>query len=450
MKKITICILFTFFTFHVNAQYIEGRIFDAETNKPIEGVNVYVDNVEVGAFSNSKGIYYLKIAVNKTDIGNIHFSHIGYNNLEISLNKGQKEYNVYLVRDVNSLDEVTIAEKRNLKKTISYTQLKSMKSGVFSFGGVLKDDKIYVVGGDASFQTDGPKRALEKYEHTNLTLVEILQKSQGSYNLELYKGDFLTYDILTNTWKNNKGLVDKIAYHNANIVNDSLYVLGGITLSVSKKKEYLNTTIEIIDLKTNEKIVDQTNPHQAVDFASFNYQGNLIVLGGSVKEKKNGTKEYENKVHLYDIKQGFWYELDTMPVAKETQGVLIKDKIFLIGGFNKKPLSEIESYNLITKKWQKEGDLFFSMESPALASNNEMIYIFDKDKIYTYNTINKELSEYYIKLNMTCSKMFFSNDKLYILGGLNLGDYEVTPSSSLYSIDVLEFNKTKIMRSKTL
>ncbi|MFD1293103.1 carboxypeptidase-like regulatory domain-containing protein [Lutibacter holmesii] len=450
MKKITTCILFVFIAISSYSQYIEGRIFDAATNKPIEGVNVSVVNLEDGTFSNPKGVYYLKIATNKKGLGNIQFSHIGYQTVEMALNKGQKIYNVYLVKNVNFLDEVALVNQRNLKQTISYKKLKSMKYGIFSFGGVLNNDKIFVVGGDASYNFDAVEKTLEKYEHSDLTLIEKLLKAGVSYNYDMYRGDFLTYDIPTNTWEKNILKFDKRSAHNVNIINQYVYILGGKILSSGGRKDYLNATIELLDVQNNTRIVDETNPHQAVNFASFNYQGNLIVLGGSVKMKKSGAKEYNNKVHLYNLKEGFWYQLDTMSVAKETQGVLIKDKIYLIGGFNKKPLSQIESYNLKTNTWQKEGNLFFGMESPAIANNNEIIYLFDKDKIYTYNTLTKELNEFYIKLNITYSKMYFSNNKLYILGGLRFGDFETTPSSALYSIDISEFNKTKIIRTKTL
>lgn len=450
MRKITSCILFTFLTISCYSQYIEGKIFDAATNKPIEGVHIYIDDVEDGALSNSKGIYYLKFPFSSIEFGNIHFSHIGYSNVAVPFKKKKKEYNVYLNKDITSLGEVSIVEKRNLGQTISYKKLKSMKGGLFSFGAVLKNDKIHVVGGNASYQIDGAKRAVEKYADTDLTLIEILQKSTGAYFQNIYKGDFLTYNIPKDTWTKSETKFDKRAFHNANLFGENLYVLGGTTMSVSKKKEYLNTNVEIINLQTNIKIVDETNPHQAVNFVSFNYQGNLIVAGGSVKKKRNGTKEYTNKVHFYDLKEGYWYELDSMPSAKETNGVLIDDKIYLIGGFNSKPLSEIESFDLNTKKWKKEGDLFFGMESPAVSNNKGIIYIFDKGKIYTYNTKNKELNEFYIKLNMTCSKMYFLNDKIYLLGGINIGDYDITPSSSLYSIDITEFNKTQIIRTKTL
>lgn len=450
MKNISLAFLFFFTSFISYSQYIEGKILDSETNKPIEGVHIYIDNVENGALSNSKGIYYLKIPSSNVDIGNIHFSHIRYTNVEIPFNKNQKEYNISLKKDVNNLNEIAITGKRNLKQTISYKKLKSMKGGLFSFGGVLNNDKIHVVGGNASYKIDGAKRAVEKYADTDLTLIEILQKSNGNYFQDIYKGDLLTYNITTNTWTKSETEFDKRAFHNANIFGENLYVLGGTTMSVSKKKEYLNTNIEIINLETNTKIVDETNPHQAVNFVSYNYQGNLIVAGGSIKKKRNGVKEYSNKVHFYDLKEGYWYELDSMPSAKETNGVLINDKIYLIGGFNNKPLSEIESFDLITKTWKKEGNLFFGMESPAVSNNNGIIYIFDRGKIYTYNTKNKALDEFYIKLNLTNAKMYFSNNKIYLLGGITIGDYDTTPSSALYSIDISEFNKTQIRRTKTL
>ena len=213
-------------------------------------MHLYLDNVENGTLSNSKGNYYLKFLTSRVDSGNIHFSRIGYNNIEVPFIKKQKEYNVFLNKNVNNLDEIAILKKRNLKQTISYKKLKSMKSGLFAYGGVLNNDKIYVVGSNASYQIDRPKRALEKYAETDLTLIEILQKSRGSCFLDIFKGDFITYDIPTNTWNKNEVKFDKRASHNANLFNKNLYILGGTTMSINKKKEYLNTNIEIINLET--------------------------------------------------------------------------------------------------------------------------------------------------------------------------------------------------------
>ncbi len=57
-----------------------------------------------------------------------------------------------------------------------------------------------------------------------------------------------------------------------------------------------------------------------------------------------------------------------MPVAKETKGILVNDKFYLIGGYNGKAPFSIESYNLKTGKWKKEGELFYGISKPALTS----------------------------------------------------------------------------------
>ena len=54
----------------------------------------------------------------------------------------------------------------------------------------------------------------------------------------------------------------------------------------------------------------------------------------------------------------FWYELANMPIAKELNGVLINDKIYVFGGNNGKALSNIETYHLISGKWKKKESYF--------------------------------------------------------------------------------------------
>jgi len=139
-----------------------------------------------------------------------------------------------------------------------------------------------------------------------------------------------------------------------------------------------------------------------------------------------------------------------MPTAKETNGVLIQNKIYLIGGFNTKPLSTLESFDLLTEKWNTEGELFYGTSNPAIATNNGIIYFFENEKIFTYNTNTKQLKEYLISLPMKASKLYFSDNKLYLLGGYIENYYSKFPSANLYSIDINEFENTKPNRSKFL
>ena len=164
----------------------------------------------------------------------------------------------------------------------------------------------------------------------------------------------------------------------------------------------------------------------------------------------NGAKEYSNKVHSYDINSGFWYELIDLPIAKETNGVLIQDKIYLIGGYNSKPLSTIESFDILTEKWETVGELFNSISCPAITQNNGIIYFFENEKFYTYDTKSKQLKEYLINIPMKGSELYFSNNKLYLIGGYIENYYSKYPSANLFSIDIDEFENTKPNRSKFL
>ena len=58
-----------------------------------------------------------------------------------------------------------------------------------------------------------------------------------------------------NSWKRKELKFKKRAYHNINYFNNKIYVLGGKGLSANKKKEYLNNTIEIYDIKNDSKLL---------------------------------------------------------------------------------------------------------------------------------------------------------------------------------------------------
>jgi hypothetical protein len=171
-------------------------------------------------------------------------------------------------------------------------------------------------------------------------------------------------------------------------------------------------------------------------------------MGGSVKLKHNGEKLFTNKSHMYNLESGLWYQLIDMSEAKEANGVLIKNKIYLVGGFNNKPLKDIESYDLSTGKWKKEAELFSGISDPGLTAHHNNIYIYDDGKIYTYNTNTKELNEYLIDLPYKSSELYYFNDKLYLLGGYFENEYSQRPSRNLYSISLNEFDKTRINKSR--
>jgi len=429
------------------AQNINGIALDKETNKPLKGVHVYIKNTNKGTLTNKNGAFKLSESkINKKDT--ISFSHIGYKSVNIPYQKFNKNYKIYFVKSINRLNEVGVVKKIKLKTSIRFNKLASMPTELHSFGSLLIDNKIYVLGGDITFEVDGLKKAAN--EHPNLSLFDHLQLAKQYWNYESYTGKLSIYDIKQNKWLvNDKQKFGKRAYHNLNYHKNKIYVIGGKRLARNRNFEFLDNKIEILNLKTKTIAVDNTNPHQAINFASFVFNDNILIMGGSTK-MKNNKKTFSNKVHVYSLKTGYWYQLKNMPTAKETTGVLIDNKIYLIGGFNNESLTSIESFDLITGKWEKESDLFNGITAPAITYKDNIIYIFNDGNIYTYNINTKELNKYFIRLFLKSSKLFYTNNKLYILGGYleDKDNSSVSPSSKLYTIEINEFNITKINKSK--
>lgn len=433
------------------AQNIKGTILDKKNNLPIQDANINLNQSNESSTTDETGKFHLKISKERQENDSISVSHIGYTEKKISLVELKKNnYLIFLEEKMEYLNGLTLFSTNNkeLKPKLNFAKLAPLQYAISSFGSELYNNKIYVIGGDGSYKTDAWKKI--QYEKPDFELKDYLKELQFQFSGQNYKGNLLVYDIKTNQWETSPIKFRKRAYHNLNVINNTIYVLGGKRISVNGKFEYLEDKIEVFDTNKTTVTIDNTNPHQAANFASFTYNGTILTMGGSIKMSENGSKIYTNKVHSYDINSGYWYELTNMPIAKETNGVLIKDKIYLIGGFNGKALSSLESFDLTTETWKTEGELFNSLDYPAITHKENIIYAFENEKIYTYDINTKALKEYLINLPLKASKLFYCNNKLYLLGGYFENYYSQYPSSNLFSIDIDEFENTKPNRIKTL
>lgn len=444
-KNLLILILFPLFSI---AQDIKGIVISQKTNLPIDDVNVRFSNTNITSLTNEKGEFSLKPLSNLKESDSLEFSHVGYISKKINLKDLKKQYRVFLSEEIENLSGLTISASHKLKSKLSFNKLTSLPYGIFSFGSILKDDKIYIIGGNASFKTDSYNKI--KREKPEFTMEDYLKELRFEFNGQIYKDKLLIYDIKADSWQTSKVKFRKRAYHSLNYYNNSIYILGGKRVSPNGKFEYLQDQIEVFDTNKQTLIIDKTYPHQASNAVSFTYKDNIIVMGGSTKADEKSPTAFTNKAHLYDITSGYWYQLADMPTAKEVSGILVDNKIYLIGGFNGKPLSQVETFDLTTEKYQNEGELFSALEKPAITYSNNIIYSFEDKKMLTYNIISKQLKEYTVELNLKSSTMYYANDKLYIIGGYTYNDYSETPSANVYSIAIDEFETTKPNKIKVL
>lgn len=413
-----------------------GLVVDEKTNDPLVAVSISLNSRETAIVTNEKGEFDLKNLFPTNENDTLHFSHISYKAKSISISElKKKNYVVNLSKKDQPLGQVTVTSERFVPDSlIQYKELAHMQDGAGSLGSVLVGDKIYVIGGDNSTIEDSKSFAV--------TSVGV---KSGHFKYENYSSKLQVYDIRNNKWKTSNLKFRKRAYHNIHYRDGKIYVLGGKRYSKNHKYEYLDDTIEIYDIDKDSILVDNTNPHQAVNFASFIYEDNIIVIGGSTKVHPSKRKEFTHKVHLLNLKTGYWYEMDGIPVdhAKETKGVIIDNMIYLIGGSKGWPLKYINTYNVSTGEYKQDRVLPYGLERPAMAYKDTVIYIFESNKLHTYNIKTKELKLYPIDLPFAASEMFYKDEMLYILGGSYSNEGSSTPSDRLYCIDLSEFERAK-------
>lgn len=445
VKLLLITIIISCFHLSIFAQ-ISGRVLDAQTNLPLSGVNVYINQHQGLTTTNSDGEYTFLESFFLNSNDSIHFSHIGYFTKKVTKEDLQNDnFVVSLVLNIQKLSEISVVGgKTYLKFFLDYEKMASMPDGLSAFGSTLHNNKLYVTGGDATYAVSVRVKGIIKNEIDDDNEDLQIKSITSDYSNKLY-----IYDTNSNLWEKCEIKLDKRAYHATHSYNGKLFILGGKRLSINRKIEYLNEKIEMLDLTSGKLAVEQhTNPHEAANFASFIFGDHLIVMGGSVAKSGSGRKIYSKKTHSFNLKTGYWYELPDMPTAKETNGIIVGKTIYLFGGQKEQDLKDIETYDVECGNWDTAGKLEFPVEYASAATDGRVIYVLGSGKIQVYNIETQEIKAYRIDLPTYGGRMFYVKNKLYILGGkmISKGDIEEerenNASSHLYCVSLDEFKKT--------
>ena len=443
MKKTAILLLLLFVN-TLSAQRVAGLILDYTTKEPIKNAHIFINNKVL--VTNKKGNFYFNFKKGKQIIFSV--SHLKYNDQKITFNTDNSALTIFLYQKQESLSEIKIFSKKNRKYKINFTQLPKLPKATHSFATVLKNNKLFVMGGDASTTRDQLRRGIsDLLGSSEQEIMKVISrpKIQDHHS---YLGDLQVFDFDLNNWTRKKSVFREKANHNVISYGDKFYLIGGKRLSRKKKRDYLEDKIEIYNTVDKSIEIDGTNPHQAVNFEALLYKHQIFLIGGSTKKSNQGKKEYSNEIHQYDLKSGYWYLYAKMTKGKETQGIILNDTLYLFGGYRKKDLKEIEALSLKTGVWKKIGNLFKGMKKPAITVHKEIIYLFENKQIVTYNTKFNELKSYAIDLNLLGSRMHFFKNKLYIVGGYLNSEFDKVPNSGFYSISLKEFKTTRPLKAK--
>lgn len=447
MKKLALLFIFLL-SINVSAQKVRGIVLDLETNQPIHDVHIQAGKDII--VTNKKGKFSFKAPKNWNRT--LFLSHVSYEEKELKYEKEEK-LTIYLVKERTNLQEVFVVGNKGDTK-LKFTELPDMPGRVHSFASVTQGDKIYVFGGNKSFEVDFRKALTETLD---MGLVDVnigamdpmaffFRRVSRIRSFIGHSGDMYSYDTKTKKWEVEDFELRKRANHSATIIGNKAYILGGKRISKNRRRVYLDEKVEVFDLESKTLKIDDVNPHQAVGLETFAYKDRIVALGGSIKKKRNGKGMFTRKVHSYNPKTGLWYELGEIPINGEVSACLVGDQLYFFNSEENKESSTITSVNLVTGRFKKEGKLLYKFAKPAVTQKDNTIFLFENGKLLTYNTNTKELKSYLIDLRLLGSKSYFFDDSLYILGGYTDSNFERKPSRKLYKIDLEAFQKTRVRK----
>jgi hypothetical protein len=446
MSSLKIFLLLTFLCFSslTSSQTLHGIVKDIETKKPLRDVHITSSAITNNTISGEEGNFQVRLKEVVAPTDSISFSYIGYATLVLSLTELRRSGNeIFLVPVVDHLFEVNVNSKRLLSKTLKFSEVAPLRNGVYSFGSTAVENKIYVVAGDASVVEEPIKeRMATALGETSLS--EIMSTARPNFSTPHYSEDIQVYNAETDEWTISPVKVSGRAGHSAVLYDKKIYVLGGKYLDRSGQKVLLSTKIEIIDLQKETLLVDGVYPHQASGAAVVLHGDDLLVLGGSTRLDNRRKKRFTDEVHLFNFLTGLWFETGKIPNGKEMEAVNIQGKIFIIGGSDGSVSNDIESINLTTGKYRIEAKLQHSFDSPAVVSNGNMIYIYERGKFHTIDVERREMKTYRIDLQVEEPHLHIWNQKLFVIGGYKEQLYTKTPVAACYKIALEEFKKTEI------
>lgn len=445
MKKLAILFMF-FLSVSIYSQKIRGIVLDSETKKPLKEAQIQI-NKEI-ITTNKKGKFSFRIP--KKWNNTIFITHLSYK-AKKEIFKGEREFNIFLKPEGNLLEEILVIGKKG-KKELEFEKLPELPRKLHSFASVLLNNKIYVFGGDSSYEEYSYRKAMQDFADGGSaqqagngslimsSFIRSLSRYQSYFKLsdELY-----TYDLIKKSWVKENTKLRKRANHSAVNINDKIYIIGGKRFSTNRRKEYLDEKIEVFNPISNQIEVDNTNPHMAVNMQTIVYKDKLFAFGGSTKKTRSGRKYFSQELHSYNPKTGMWYLLAEIPISEETSTCLVDDKIYFFGGFKEEKKNMIVSLNLVSGKLKTEGKLFYDFDKPSVTKKGKVIFVFENSKLLMYNTETKELKDYQIDLPFYASKIFIQGNDLLVLGGYEKDIFEKKPQENFFKIDLAQLPKTR-------
>ncbi len=220
-------------------------------------------------------------------------------------------------------------------------------------------------------------------------------------------------------WTTKANLPNPKGHIDAAILNDRIYVIGGLRASTP-----LNEVDEYNPINDSwEGKASLLTARYLCATAAFNDR--LYVFGGAIPYNVADT------VEEYNPTTNTWSEKTTMPNPRYGLGAaVVNNKIYVIGGrkINREATNIVEEYDPVTNKWTTKANMPTERYDFATTVVNNKIYILGGrfNDLTTLNTVEEFdpiTNTWTTKANMPTTRWVLGtasiNGKIYVLGGLS-------------------------------
>lgn len=276
------------------------------------------------------------------------------------------------------------------QKKIAFEKLSSMPNESYAIASASSDRDIFALTGGDDFQAFGSE--LQIYD----TKIDLWIKMTLK-DLPLSNGLSVVY------------MED---YH-------GLITLGGVQPYGSNAN--LVEKIRMIDLEDYSIMELGVLPEPARHIGTAKKDNTIYFFGGSTKATP--TFQCSDQLFSYDLDLGHLEMLPSMPLAMETKGVIMKDQLYVFGGYNNTALSKVFKYDLRLREWTELPSLDKPLSDYAITQYGDYIIIVGDyvrtNQLIVYDTKSNTLK--YHKMNIEARKLGASivGDYLYVYGGYN-------------------------------
>jgi hypothetical protein len=177
---------------------------------------------------------------------------------------------------------------------------------------------------------------------------------------EIYK-----YNLASDSWSVFAVSSIPKRYASSAVVDGHLYVFNGQLADGT-----INPAVEKISLSDGSSAFLSNNPQPCRSAGAASWNGKIYSFGG-----RNSQGNYSNKVLEFNPQTDDWVEIAEMPIAAETEGVILNDQLYVLGGFNGSTSNRIDIYNFTTDTWEPPLTMPYGISAHATAQTGNRIYL---------------------------------------------------------------------------